>query len=172
LKLKEAESEFSIINEEGLLLSGKDLAGLVQETLAKGTCFKLKAKGFSMLPFIRDGDVVTIFPISNFPIGFGKSAAFIDSKTGKLVIHRIIGKNNGLYFIKGDNAFSADGLITQENILGCITKIERNGKNIFLGLGWERFIIALFSKIRIWSLVLIFWNLLPLSIRNAIKHKI
>lgn len=153
-------------------LSGKDLAELAKSTLAKGACFRLKARGFSMLPFIRDGDIVTISPISRFPIGFGKSAAFIDSKTSKLVIHRIIGKDNGLYIIKGDSVFNIDGLMPKENILGCVTKIERNGKNIFLGLGWERFIIALFSKIRIWSLALIFWNLLPLPIRNSIKHKI
>ena len=125
-----------------------------------------------MSPFIRDGDVVTISSLSKSPIDFGKSAAFIDSKTHKLVIHRIIGKNNGLYLIKGDNAFGADGLIPEENILGCVTKVERNGKNIFLGLGWERLIIALFSKIRVWSFALFFWRLLPLFIRNIIKSVI
>jgi len=172
LKLKEVEAEFSIIKEEEFLLSGKDLVELVQETLAKGAGFRFKVKGFSMLPFIRDGDVVTMSPTSKFPVGFGKSVAFIDSKTNKLVIHRIIGKNKGLYLIKGDNAFGADGLIPKENILGCVTKIERNGKNIFLGLGSERLIIALFSKIRVWSLVLFFWRMLPLFIRNTIKSAI
>jgi len=153
-------------------LSGKDLADLAQATLAKGACFRLKAKGFSMLPFIRDGDILTISSLLKSPIGFGKSAAFIDSQTGKLVIHRIIGKNNGLYLIKGDNAFGAGGLIPKENILGCVVRIERNGKNIFLGLGRERMIIALFSRIKLWPLALIFWNLLPYPLRNIIKHKI
>ena len=159
-----------LLNE--LLISGRDLTELAQSILAKGVCFRLKAKGFSMLPFIRDDDVVTISPLSIFPIGFGKVVAFIDSKIGKLVIHRIIGKNNGYYLIKGDNVFSADGLIPKEDILGSVTKIERNGKNIFLGLGGERLIIALFSKIRAWSLAVLFWELLPLSIRNTIKYRL
>ena len=172
MKLKEVESEFSIIREEAFLLSGKDLTKLVQETLAKGAGFRLKVKGFSMLPFIRDGDVVTISSLSKFSIGFGKSAAFIDSRAGKLVIHRIIGKNSRFYLIKVDNAFSADGLIPKENILGGVIKIERNGENISLGLGRERWIIALFSKIRVWSFALFFWRLLSIFIRNIIKSVI
>lgn len=169
MKLKEVESEFSIIAEEEFSLSGKALTELLQETIAKGASLRLKANGFSMTPFIRDCDVVTISKLPNLNISIGRVLAFIDSQTGKLVIHRMIGKNNGFYLIKGDNAFCTDGFIPKEKILGHVTKIKRNDKNIFLGLGWERLIIAFFSKIRVLYLATQLSRLLPLSIRNTIK---
>jgi hypothetical protein len=63
-----------------------------------------------------------------------------------MAIHRIIGKQTDSLTIKGDNALSSDGPVPTENILGRITKIERDGKLIRLGLGPERVIIALLSR--------------------------
>lgn len=149
--------------------SSKALVELIQATLAKGACFRLKANGFSMSPFIRDGDVITISKLSNLNIGLGKVLAFTAPQTGKLVIHRVVGKNNGLYLIKGDNALNIDGLICKENILGYVNRIERNNRDISLGLGWERLIIAFFSKIKVLYLATWLSRLLPLPIRNALK---
>ena len=169
MKLKEVESGFSIIAEEEFSLSGKALAELIQATLAKGAGFRLKVKGFSMFPFIRDGDVITISNLPDSSMNFGRISAFFDSQTGKLVMHRIVGKNNGGYLIKGDNTFKADRLICKENILGYVNRIERNNKAVFLSLGWERLLIAFFSKTRVLYLVTRLSRLLPLSIRNALK---
>lgn len=166
MKPSELNMEFLVIDQEEISLSSQALAVLMQATMAKGASLRLQVKGFSMLPFIRDSDVVTISPLPGSSIGLGWVVAFINPK---LVIHRIIGKRNGLYFIKGDNALDAGGLILKEKILGCVTKIERNGKNIFLALNGERLIIALLSRIRVWYSVLLLWRLFPLSIRNAIK---
>lgn len=166
------ESEFLTIKEEEFLLSGRALVELVRDVLSKNTCFRLKVKGFSMSPFIRDNDVVTISPLRNSSTNFGKAVAFLNPQTDKLVIHRIIGKTNGFYFIKGDSIFAADGLIPKGNVLGCVTKVERKGKNIFFGLGWERLVIALFSKIKIWHVSSRFWKILPSSIRNIIRFVI
>lgn len=124
-----------------------------------------------MSPFIRDGDVVTISPLSSLPVSVGRSVAFVHPQSEKLVIHRIVGKNTNYYLIKGDNVFTADGFIPQENILGAISKIERNGRKVFFGQGIERSIIAFLSKRR--TLTFILWSgrkIVPLSLRNILKR--
>ena len=157
MRLKEAEQLYSS-DHKGLVLSGQDLAGLVKQTLAKGACFRLKAQGYSMLPFIRNDDILTVSPLTLSPITVGSVVAFISHRTGRLVIHRIIGKKNGRYFLKGDSTLSADGLMVKDHILGCLTKVERSGKAVGLGSGRQGLIVAFLSRIRVWYFAHLLWR--------------
>lgn len=141
-----------------LTLSNLALAELLQATLSKGVSFRFKVKGFSMLPFIRDCDVLTISPQHNSTLGLGKSVAFIHPETGKLVIHRVVSKKRNYYLIKGDSVPKADALIPKENVLGVVTKLERNGKKILFGFGPERFLIALLSRLSLFYLLLLVYR--------------
>ena len=122
------------------------LPELVMEIVSKGVECRLQAKGYSMSPFIKDSDVVTISPMSDSSPGFGDVIAFIHPRTEKLIIHRVVWKSRDAYLLKGESALEPDGLIKKENILGLVTKVERKGKRIFLGLGPERFLIALLTR--------------------------
>ena len=153
------ESEFLTMREDEFLLSSLALTELARATLAKNACFRLKVKGFSMSPFIKNNDVVTISPLRNSSTNFGQAAAFVNPQTDKLIIHRVVGEANGFYLIKGDRVFNPDGLIPKENILGRVAKIERNNKNIYFGLGFERVIVAFLSRIRLLNLVFYIWRL-------------
>jgi hypothetical protein len=99
-----------------------------------------------MSPFIKDGDVVTISTIVDSSPGFGDVIAFIHPRTERLIIHRVVGKIGDAFLLKGESALEPDGLIKKENILGLVTKVERKGKKVFLGLGPERFLIALLTR--------------------------
>jgi len=99
-----------------------------------------------MSPFIKDGDWVTVAPKNGSSPRFGDVVAFFQSGTKKLSIHRVIGKKGTFRFIKGDNTSQLDGLIPEMNILGYVTKVEREGKRIHLGFGPERLFVALFSR--------------------------
>jgi hypothetical protein len=145
------------------------LIDLIQSTLSKNASFRFQVKGFSMAPFIKDNDVVTISPIYNSSIGLGKSVAFINPHPGKLAIHRVLGKHNNSYLIKGDSALKVDGLIPQENILGVITAIDREGRRTKFGLGPERVIIGLLSRVKLLPLCFFCWMLIPFSVRRFIK---
>jgi hypothetical protein len=125
-----------------------------------------------MSPFIKDGDVVTVAPLSVSPSIFGRPVAFLRPEKKKLVIHRIVAKRGHGYFIKGDSSTKMDGLVTEENILGCVTRIERDMRTPRLGLGPERFLIALLSR-RGWLEPISFgWRLIPLRIRGFIKDRL
>lgn len=129
-----------------MVLSGAALHHLMKSVLEKGVPFRFKAKGFSMTPFIRNGDVVTVFPVRGRTLKNGDVVAFINPATAKLNVHRIIQVWEKSYSIKGDNAFVPDGLIPGHSVLGVVGKIERKGRTVSLGVGLGRRLIALLSK--------------------------
>lgn len=129
-----------------LSLSGPALVELLQAVLDKGMPFRFRAKGFSMSPFIKDGDVITVSPLSSAPPRLGEVVAFVHPALEKLVVHRVVGKRGNSYCTRGDSALKMDGLIAEADILGHVTRVERDGKAVSLGLGPERLLIAFLTR--------------------------
>jgi len=124
----------------------------MQEVLSKGVPFRFCARGWSMTPFIQDGDVICVSPLLHTEPGLGEVVAFTRPETEKLVVHRIIGRHRTDYRIQGDNsAGQVDGLIPKKNILGRVTRVERKGRKVWLGLGPERFLVAFLSRTKLLS---------------------
>jgi hypothetical protein len=121
-----------------------------------------------MSPFIKDGDVITIAPVqpsnrnphaitsSPFPpgevpgvrtCGIGQVVAFVAPVNQRLVVHRIIGRHESRFLIQGDNLQGpvAD-MIHRGDIIGRVVRIERGRKRVWLGLGPERYAIAVLSR--------------------------
>ncbi len=154
------------MEEKELTISNVALVELMRDAFSKGSSFRFQVKGFSMLPFIRDKDVLTISPFLPSSNGIGDPVAFIHPKTGNLVIHRLIAKHNNSYIVKGDNIPNPDGLITRENILGHVANIERKGKKKSFGFGPERFLIALLSRGNIFCLLLFVHRVIRSAMRR------
>ncbi|MFC1807727.1 S24/S26 family peptidase [Candidatus Omnitrophota bacterium] len=127
---------------------------MFEEVLSKNAQFRFKAKGYSMSPFVRGGDVLTISPVDKRTISIGDIVAFVRDKRASVAIHRVVGVKRGHYFIQGDNTSSASELILRKNILGRVIHIERDNKKVLLGLGPERYLIALLNRIGILALLL------------------
>jgi signal peptidase I len=122
------------------------LLELLRAVLDRGVPFRFWAPGFSMSPFIRDGDVITVSRLRGRSPGPGRVVAFVRPGMGRLIVHRVVGKKGDSYMIKGDNSPEADALVPKGDILGYVSKVERDGKRVFLGLGPERFVIASLSR--------------------------
>jgi hypothetical protein len=120
------------------------VAGLMAEVLGKGATFRFQASGFSMSPFIRNSDVITIAaaPAHLHP---GEVAAFTHPGSDRLMVHRVVHVDRQGYLIRGDNLLEPDGYVTCANILGRVIRVERAGRRVYLGLGFECFIIAFLS---------------------------
>lgn len=141
-----------------LALSGDALLGLMKAVLDREVPFRFEARGTSMAPFIRDGDIVTVHPVGKRPLRKGDVVAFSEPMTDKLYVHRIIGESGSRYAIKGDNLSAPDGLIPGANILGVVVKVEREGREVSLGVGRGRILIADLSRI----------GALPITARRAV----
>lgn len=157
-------------NEQEFSFTGEVRIELIRAVFAKGALFRWTAKGFSMSPFIKDNDVITLSPLCRSPVSIGKAAACVCPVQNRLIVHRVIGKKGNRYLIKGDNIPKPDCLIDKEHILGCVTAIQRNNKAVFLGLGLERIIIAFLSRTGILQLILWLLRLtIPKPLRKLIR---
>ena len=127
-------------------LTGPVFIELLQATLAKGVPFAFRARGSSMHPFIRDGDVITVSPLGEDSPSLGDVVVFVRREIEKLVVHRVIRIKGNSYFTKGDGTTGVDSLVPTVNVLGLVTRAERERKRVFIGLGPERFLIALLTR--------------------------
>jgi signal peptidase I len=147
LKLNPSKPVLNRIEDGELLLSSQALLELMVGVLAKGCRFRFRARGWSMNPFIRDGDIICVSPIQEKNPSVGEVVAYIQPTSGKLVVHRLVNRSGDNWVILGDNTLKASGeQVPIVNLIGRVTGIKRGGKNIWLGLGPERYLIALFSR--------------------------
>ena len=107
----------------------KDFSYLAETILKQGNCIRFKAKGWSMLPSIRSGDIVAVSPITD-EITHGDIILY-RSKENTPVVHRVIKKSEGGGILtKGDSSLNFDSPITNEQVLGKVIEVERRGINI------------------------------------------
>ena len=94
-----------------------------------------------MMPFIRDGDVVTIAPLHGRRARFGEVVAFA-GPAGGLVVHRVVARMPDSYEIRADNSYAPDGVIPAAGVFGAVSRVERRGHRVRFGLGPERALVG------------------------------
>jgi signal peptidase I len=152
-----------------LSLPSRTLTELLINVLHRGAAFRFRAKGFSMSPFIKDSDVITVVSVSTYKPRFGDVVVFINPDTEKLIIHRVIGKRDNFhFFIKGDNPPTHTHLVPISQILGSVKRVERDGRRVALGLGPEKALIALLSRRHLLlPLLLPLWRIIRPILRRS-----
>ena len=147
MKQLQHEDKHSAIMKNGLSIPGTALIEIMQAVHSKGMPFRFSASGCSMAPFIRDGDIISVSPPSSRLPGMGDVVAFLHPETKLLCVHRVLSCNKGALLIQGDNSpGKPDGIIPMEAIMGRVTRVERGGRSVRLGLGPERIPLALLSR--------------------------
>lgn len=132
----------------GAPLSGSALRELTCATLGRGKPFRFTAHGYSMAPFIQDGDVLTVAPFSA-PPRLGAVVAFVHPQSQRLTVHRIVAITPAGYQAQGDNCSESDGVVTDADLLGQVVRVERNGRTVGGGLGAAGAAIAHLSRHRL-----------------------
>jgi signal peptidase I len=126
--------------------SGSALKEIIHAVFSKNLPFRFRAKGTSMAPFIQDGAIITIHPITKNKIPTGEIIAFRHPLSDKLVVHRMIRRYHGFIIAKGDNNSQDDGDIPEKNIFGIVTKVENKERDIYLGSRFMKWFLALLSR--------------------------
>ncbi len=148
-------------DKKTLALSARVLVDLLEAVLGKGCLFRFCAHGGSMMPFVRDGDTLTIAPLGDRPPRLGEVVAFsCPTEEGiRLVIHRIVGRRRNGFVVRGDAEGCIPEIVSPENILGRLVKVQRDGRHVRLGLGPERILIAWLGRARLlWISILPSWH--------------
>ena len=102
---------------------------LFKERLAEGHTVRFGPKGTSMMPMIRQNiDTVVIAPVT------GKLKKYdvplYQRKGGQYVLHRVIAVKPDSYVLCGDNRWSREYGITDRHIIGMLTAVIRDGREI------------------------------------------
>ncbi|TWI68191.1 signal peptidase I [Desulfobotulus alkaliphilus] len=134
---------------ETLSFSGEALLEVMTAVLENKALFRFQAKGFSMSPVIRHGDILTLASLEGEKPGVGDVVAFKNPYSPNLVIHRIVAKKKGVgFWIKGDNGKDWDGFFEEKKIMARVVRVERGGKNVWYGGSF----IALLSRFGVLTL--------------------
>jgi hypothetical protein len=148
-----SSSSFVVQGDE-LRLSNAGQLQLLLAVAARGAQFRTTVRGFSMAPFIHDQDVLTLTPLDGVAPHVGEVVAFVVPGGESLAVHRVIARAGRSFLLHGDHCVEADGLVSPENILARVTRVERRGRTMFFGLGTEARVIALLQRMNALTAVL------------------
>ncbi|MFA5339868.1 MAG: S24 family peptidase [Candidatus Omnitrophota bacterium] len=109
---------------------------IIKEVMAReGSAIRLCARGDSMGPLIKEGDIVVIRPSTFKEIKIGDIAVF--GVKGKLCAHRLIMKlakgGRHLLVTKSDRTYMADAPFRHKDLFGKISHIQRGALTLDLG---------------------------------------
>lgn len=100
-----------------------------QELAQKGTLIYTTV-GFSMRPFLRSGEDLMVIQARGTPRFQPRDVVLYRRKSGKYVLHRIMWVRKDDYILCGDNRWDLEPGIRDEQILGVLTAVIRNGKRV------------------------------------------
>jgi hypothetical protein len=98
---------------------------LAIEALRRHGRLSIRVRGGSMVPFIRDGDIVTVSEIAPSGPGIGDVICY-ETKPRRLFVHRVVACDGERLFVKGD-ALAFTEVIERDQVLGKIVALERRG---------------------------------------------
>ena len=86
--------------------------------------------GRSMRPFLRSGEDMVIIESTGNQRFSPRDVVLYRRKSGKYVLHRIMAVRREDYILCGDNCWNLEPGIRDDQILGVLTAVIRNGRRI------------------------------------------
>ena len=101
---------------------------LAAEVLRSSGCLRLRVTGRSMLPTIWPGDMLIIEPLGSSSVAEGEIVLF--DRLLRLVAHRVVRKEDSRVLTRGDALAVPDAPLDENELMGRVSFILRNGKHI------------------------------------------
>jgi signal peptidase I len=112
---------------------GHDFEELVVCLLKAGHILRFRARGFSMHPLVRDGDILIVRPVDGNEMRVGDIVLYRTLSRG-IVAHRIVEMHRrggpALFVVRGDATSTPDPEVLWSQVLGRVVSIERAGRTI------------------------------------------
>ena len=112
---------------------------VVTQLLSRGYRVRFRAEGVSMRPTIRGGETITVELLSEVKMG---DIALYLAERG-LTAHRVVAIRNGsgnapVFLTRGEGVGSTKEVVQEQQVLGKVVAVERNGRSIDLGGRWAK----------------------------------
>jgi len=108
-------------------------AELSAEILRAGKALRFQARGASMSPLVRDGDVLLVQPAQRRGVRVG-DVVLCRNEMGHVVVHRVVrrlmGPTGRRFVVQGDQVARPDGVIPGAQVYGRVVAIERAGARL------------------------------------------
>jgi len=122
---------------------------LRKEIIRQGRSVQIFASGYSMFPFLRKGDLLTVEPVPMETIKRGDIVVF--EMEEKWIAHRVIKIRNSTkaleFLLRGDTCMAFDPVVDKENFIGSVQVFTRKNSKKVLSKGvlntWRKIIEAL-----------------------------
>lgn len=99
---------------------------VVRAALERGQRVRLTANGSSMIPFIRDRDVVELEPLRCAPQP--GDVVLAEEADGRYVVHRIVRVRGETLLLRGDAQRRCEGPFASDAVLGRVTTAWHDGR--------------------------------------------
>jgi signal peptidase I len=96
------------------------------DLLRRGERLRIKTRGSSMTPFLRDGDTAIVSPTLARNVNVGDVICY-EAPPGNLLVHRVIARVANGFLTKGD-ALTNSERVHHTAVLGTVIAIERDGR--------------------------------------------
>ena len=132
--------------EEILALQGRELVPLIKDIIESNGEFKLLVTGNSMSPILKnERDSVFLRRVNNIKKG---DIVFIKREKGEYILHRVYKILSNNKFIMNGDAQAWTEVVDNNQVIGVVYKIERNGKEILCSNAIYRFIVYIWMLLR------------------------
>ena len=133
-----------------LRLDDVDFAELSAQILLQGGSFQFRARGSSMTPLVRDGDLLTIAPVDAAGLQIGDVALYRMPRD-RIVAHRVVGRTiqggELVFEMRGDARLASDRLVPADCILGRAVRLQRGDRSRRLDRGPWRLAARLWIRV-------------------------
>lgn len=119
---------------------------LLRGVTERGAELRTRVRGASMAPFLRDGDVVTFRPLARRDPHVGDVVAVSLGCGRRMAVHRVVARDPGGWLVRGDNCKGPDGVFPRDSLVGRVVRVEREKRDVHLGLGVEAAVLAVLSR--------------------------
>ncbi|MGE8427231.1 MAG: S24 family peptidase [Sphingobacterium sp.] len=151
------------------VISNEDYFAEVKRILAEGKEVRIRIKGNSMLPFIKDGDAVLLRAYQGEHLALGSNILAKDKN--KFVFHRFVGKKNDVYVLAGDGNLVLREYVGATDIIAIayLHYPQAGGEVINIDRKWVKFRGLVWYHIRLLRRVLTKLKLINSSTNKFIK---
>lgn len=107
----------------------ENLLPFIEEAFERNQKFKIPITGTSMNPLLYQGRDFVFIEKPSFPLEVGDIPLY-RRDDGAFVLHRVVGKDVKGYILSGDNQFLLEYGITDDHVIGVVTLLCIDGKNV------------------------------------------
>jgi signal peptidase I len=105
---------------------------VIEQALTNGTMVRFRAEGDSMYPTIRDGETITVAPVS--PEAIVRGDVLLCRHGTRVLAHRVVGTTScgtdHFFVLRGDAKASCDAPVDASAVVGKVINVVRGARLI------------------------------------------